>query len=373
MTKRPIATRLCAIRMGLVALVAISCTASQRSPDRDAVPNPSDLSVIEGTATYRERIALPPDATFEAILQDVSRLDAPGAAIARTVLVNPPQVPISFSISFDTALIDNRRNYAIRTRILTEGKSVWVSDRVYPVLTHGGGRRVEVLMRRVGSADFRTGEDTVVVLAGEVTYAADVARLTECSSRRIFPVSQEGDFAALRKAYAGLARVPGAPLYVTFEGAIASRRARTGTGMTPTVIMHEFIDAWPYQSCAASAVTRPLLGTTWRITMLDSTRVDAIGRKEPQLLMTRDSASLRYSATVGCNGVGGDLTVDGNRIAFGTGTGTMMSCGPRLDSLERQLIASLGAAARWRVLGNTLRLTDTTGASVVLLEARLRR
>jgi putative lipoprotein len=366
----PIATRIRAARMGLVALAALSCTTAQRSPDRASPATPSDLSVIEGTAAYRERIALPPDATFEAVLLDVSRLDAPGAAIARTLLVNPPQVPINFSVSFDTALIDDRRNYAIRTRILSEGKTLWVSDRVYPVLTHGGGRRVDILMRRVGSADQRTGEDTVVVLAGEVTYAADVARVTECSSRRIFPVSQEGDFATLRKAYTALARVPGAPLYVTFEGAIASRRVRTGTGMTPTVIVQKFIDAWPYQTCATSRATRPLLGTPWRITMLDSTRVDAIGRREPQLLMTRDSTNLRYSATVGCNGVGGDLTVDGDRIAFGTGTGTMMSCGARLDSLERQLIQSLGDAARWRILGNTLRLTDTTGASVILLEAR---
>ena len=33
--------------------------------------------VIEGTATYRERMALPPGAVFEATLEDVSRADAP--------------------------------------------------------------------------------------------------------------------------------------------------------------------------------------------------------------------------------------------------------------------------------------------------------
>ena len=31
---------------------------------------------VKGTATYRERIALPPEAVFEATLEDVSKADA---------------------------------------------------------------------------------------------------------------------------------------------------------------------------------------------------------------------------------------------------------------------------------------------------------
>ena len=30
---------------------------------------------VQGTATYRERMALPPDAVFEATLEDVSKAD----------------------------------------------------------------------------------------------------------------------------------------------------------------------------------------------------------------------------------------------------------------------------------------------------------
>ena len=39
---------------------------------------------IDGTATYRERVALPPSAVFEATLEDVSRADAPSEMIAQT-------------------------------------------------------------------------------------------------------------------------------------------------------------------------------------------------------------------------------------------------------------------------------------------------
>ena len=37
---------------------------------------------IEGTATYRERMALPKGAVFEATLEDVSRADAPAVVVA---------------------------------------------------------------------------------------------------------------------------------------------------------------------------------------------------------------------------------------------------------------------------------------------------
>lgn len=39
---------------------------------------------INGTATYRERMALPPDAVFEATLEDVSRVDATANVLGRT-------------------------------------------------------------------------------------------------------------------------------------------------------------------------------------------------------------------------------------------------------------------------------------------------
>ena len=39
---------------------------------------------VQGTATYRERITLPPGAMFEATLEDVSRADAAASIIART-------------------------------------------------------------------------------------------------------------------------------------------------------------------------------------------------------------------------------------------------------------------------------------------------
>ena len=61
---------------------------------------------IKGTATYRERIALPPDAVLEATLEDVSKADAPAEVIGRARVENPGNPPIRFEIPYDTSRID---------------------------------------------------------------------------------------------------------------------------------------------------------------------------------------------------------------------------------------------------------------------------
>ena len=73
---------------------------------------------VKGTATYRERIALTPDAVFEATLEDVSKADAPGMVVGSVRIDKPGQVPIRFEIPFDPARIDQSRSYSVRARIM---------------------------------------------------------------------------------------------------------------------------------------------------------------------------------------------------------------------------------------------------------------
>jgi putative lipoprotein len=106
---------------------------------------------ISGTATYRERMALPPDAVFEATLEDVSRADAPALVVASTRVASPA-VPISFSIGVDPARIDARRRYVVRGRITLNGQLLFTTDTVYPVFGAGNVRRVDnMLLRRAGA------------------------------------------------------------------------------------------------------------------------------------------------------------------------------------------------------------------------------
>jgi uncharacterized lipoprotein YbaY len=93
--------------------------------------SPSWAGTLEGTAYYRERIALPPDAMFEAQLQDISRVDAPAVVLGRARLEPAGQPPFRFKISHDEAAVDPRGRYAVRATVTHAGKLVFTTDRIH--------------------------------------------------------------------------------------------------------------------------------------------------------------------------------------------------------------------------------------------------
>ena len=116
-----------------------------------AMAGPAMAQSIHGTATYRERIALPPTAAFEATLEDVSRADAPAGVLARTRLSPAGNPPIRFEIPVDLARISPDRRYAVRARIVDGDRLVFTSDASYPVLTQGPGTAAAIMLRRAGA------------------------------------------------------------------------------------------------------------------------------------------------------------------------------------------------------------------------------
>jgi copper homeostasis protein (lipoprotein) len=88
---------------------------------------------LKGTAAYRERIALPPGAVFEAVLQDVSRADAPAEVLGRTTIDPAGQPPFRFEIAYDDAAVQPGRRYAVRATVRHQGRLLFTTDRAYPV------------------------------------------------------------------------------------------------------------------------------------------------------------------------------------------------------------------------------------------------
>ena len=116
-----------------------------------AMAGPAMAQSIHGTATYRERIALPPTAAFEATLEDVSRADAPADVLARTRLTSAGNPPIRFEIPVDLTRIRPDRRYIVRARILDGDRLMFTTDASYPVLTQGHGTTVAIMLRRAAS------------------------------------------------------------------------------------------------------------------------------------------------------------------------------------------------------------------------------
>ena len=102
--------------------------------------------VVTGTVSYRQRIALSPDAVVQVQLQDVSRADAPAIVVAeQTIEPKGKQVPIPFTLNYDPARINERSRYVVRAKILVGTTLRFSSTKAYPVITGGNPSNVDIL------------------------------------------------------------------------------------------------------------------------------------------------------------------------------------------------------------------------------------
>lgn len=119
---------------------------------------------LQGTATYRERIALPDDAVLEAELQDISRADAPAAVLGRSRLDPAGQPPFRFEIAYDDAAVQPGRRYTVRATIKHQERLLFTTDRIYPVLD-GRNAPLQILLVSVrGRTQPRAMADGIGVL-----------------------------------------------------------------------------------------------------------------------------------------------------------------------------------------------------------------
>jgi len=73
------------------------------------------------------------------------------------------------------------------------------------------------------------------------------------------------------------------------------------------------------------------------------------------------------TGNVGCNGFGGDYTVEGNNIVFGQIISTLMFCEGPVGEQEATTLAVFTESAPFIVDGDTLTITSADGSSVVVL------
>lgn len=118
---------------------------------------------VKGTASYRERIALPQDAVFEAELIDLSG-GAP-RVIASSGVQAADGVPISFAITFRNNQIDAGTPYAVRAEIRSQARTLFTTPEPVPVLTEGHGRKVDLILKlNATSADVAEIARSVVAI-----------------------------------------------------------------------------------------------------------------------------------------------------------------------------------------------------------------
>lgn len=113
------------------------------------VCNSACAGTLQGSATYRERIALPAGAVFEAELQDISRADAPAMVLGRSRPMPVSQPPFRFEIPYDDAAVRPGQRYSVRATVRHGERLLFTTDRIHPVLD-GRNAPLELLLVSVG-------------------------------------------------------------------------------------------------------------------------------------------------------------------------------------------------------------------------------
>jgi uncharacterized lipoprotein YbaY/membrane-bound inhibitor of C-type lysozyme len=121
-------------------------------PDKEAHPK-TGAGIVIGTVSYRERMALPPNAVVEVQLQDDSQTDSAVKIIAEEkITVGQTQVPVPFELNFDPEKIDSKHKYSVSARIVIDGNAFFASDKRYPVLTQGHPSHVDLMLKKTGAS-----------------------------------------------------------------------------------------------------------------------------------------------------------------------------------------------------------------------------
>ncbi len=115
-----------------------------------ALQAPAQAGTLSGTASYRERIALPPDAVFDAVLIDAAIADAPARELGRVRLQPAGQPPFRFSIPYRERDVTPGGRYTVRATVRQGDRLLFTTDTFTSVLTGGPSRPLNLVMVPVG-------------------------------------------------------------------------------------------------------------------------------------------------------------------------------------------------------------------------------
>lgn len=167
-------TVLYSIRNGRVRADDVNTQANCQNQNDQPDEEPEE-GVVRGTVTYRQRMALPRTAVITVRLVDISVTNAPAITIVeQRIEANNRQIPIDFELKFNPNRIDSRRRYAVQAEISNNGRTTFVTNQTYSVLTQGNPNSVEITVVPIGSVG-NDQDNNSSVIRGTVSYLPRIA------------------------------------------------------------------------------------------------------------------------------------------------------------------------------------------------------
>ena len=344
----------------LVILAAILLAACDTSEKVAVTSEPA--ATVSGTVAYRERIALSDTAVVEISLQDISRADAPAIEVARQRITRPGQVPIRFELSYNPEDIDERMSYSLRAQITDHGELLFTNDTAVPVLTRGAGNTADMVLIRVQGRKEPPGME----LEGMFRYMADAALFRDCRDNKTYPVSMEGAYIELERAYLNSDIEAGSEVMIKLRGRLLERPAMEGNSNEVKLIVDNLHTLQPDKSCAPTTHAE-LLDTYWRLDQLgEDTVTTPQGMKEAHMILA--TAETRVHGNAGCNNFFGQYSTEDGKLSFSAMGSTMMACPEGMET-EQAFLAALGNTVSYAISGLFLELYDADGGLLAVLEA----
>lgn len=197
-------------------------------------------------------------------------------------------------------------------------------------------------------------------LSGMYRDAQDGGLFAPCLVGRTYGVAPGGAEPDLEKAWVDATPSRDTSLYVEIIG---------GFDNNNSVTVDRFLALKRSGACPALAARGSALrDTEWRLLELDGDRL-AFDDWRRRPLMRLDDLG-KFTASTGCNTLGGDYVLDPAGLRFTPGPMTMMVCPPAETAIEKRFVAALDAIRTAQISGTTLDLIDGMGKRRMRLEAR---
>jgi putative lipoprotein len=128
---------------GFGKMLAQNCHEEKQSNE------PANAGIVSGTVTYRERMALPPDAALQMQLQDESATGTPKLLAEEKIELAMQQVPVAFELNYDPARVEPKHKCSLSARIVSGGKVLFRGDKEIGALATGRPEHVDLILKRV--------------------------------------------------------------------------------------------------------------------------------------------------------------------------------------------------------------------------------
>jgi len=321
---------------------------------------------IAGEAKYLDSLALPADAKFEVLLEDITLMDAPSVVLAKQIKSPAGQIPIVFTLDVDDEKIQLGQRYAVRAKVTQNNKLLYITDTLNQVFVGNDDQHLNLVMKRI----YKIPKSRV--MEGMYKSMPDASLFKDCVTGKYYPVAFEAEAPVLEKAYFNKVQDANFFVKIELEGKIVKRFETKNSEGVDTLIVERFIKILGLKDCTVEHSNVPIINNYWKLTQLYGKKVktEANDREAHILLQKGFNGVGELKVVTGCNTIIGNYTIEENLIQFRANTFETKHENCKNKALEKDFVSVLDSVSYWKIKGEALQLFDEMDNVLAEFEAR---